>query len=145
MLAGDALLTNLDPICLGKNRVTKILVAEDESEIRDLISFTLELSGYQVIEAANGQEAFNLAQQDPPDLVLLDVRMPFMTGYETCAAMKSEKKLRNVPIMFLSAKGQDYEIQMGYQAGAQEYLVKPFSPELLIKRIKVLLTGSKKK
>jgi DNA-binding response OmpR family regulator len=123
--------------------VTRILVAEDEGEIRDLISFTLEISGYQVVEAANGREAINLARQDPPDLVLLDVRMPGMTGYETCSLMQSEKKLKNVPVIFLSAKGQDSEVQMGYQAGAREYLVKPFSPDLLLKRIKVLLAEPK--
>jgi DNA-binding response OmpR family regulator len=122
----------------------KILIAEDECELRELISFTLEKSGYQVVEAADGAEAFHLARRDPPDLVLLDVRMPRMTGYDTCAAMRADKKLKDIPVIFLSAKGQDSEIQMGLQAGAQEYLVKPFSPELLVKRIKVLLAREKK-
>ena len=122
----------------------KILIAEDECELRELISFTLEKSGYQVVEAADGAEAFQLARRDPPDLVLLDVRMPRMTGYDTCAAMRADKKLKDIPVIFLSAKGQDSEIQRGLQAGAQEYLVKPFSPELLVKRIKVLLAREKK-
>ncbi len=124
--------------------MSKILIAEDECELRELISFTLEKYGFQVVEAADGEEAYQLARRNSPDLALLDVRMPRMTGYDTCAAMRADKRLKDIPVIFLSAKGQDSEIQMGLQAGAQEYLVKPFSPELLVKRIKVLLTREKK-
>ena len=119
--------------------MAKILIAEDERDIRDLITFTLGFAGYEVVAAANGEEAVNLARQEIPDLVLMDVRMPRMTGYEACAAMKADAKLKDIPVIFLSAKGQDSEIQAGLQAGAVEYLLKPFAPDQLTARIQVVL------
>jgi DNA-binding response OmpR family regulator len=119
--------------------MTKILIAEDERDIRDLITFTLGFAGYEVVAAANGEEAVNLARQELPDLVLMDVRMPRMTGYEACNVMKADEKLKNIPIIFLSAKGQDSEIQAGLQAGAVEYLLKPFAPDQLTARIQAVL------
>jgi CheY-like chemotaxis protein len=119
--------------------MTRILIAEDERDIRDLITFTLQYAGYEVLAASNGEEALKLAQQDIPDLVLMDVRMPRMTGYEACAAMKADPKLKDVPVIFLSAKGQDSEIQTGLQSGAEEYLLKPFAPDQLIKRIQTIM------
>jgi DNA-binding response OmpR family regulator len=119
--------------------MAKILIAEDERDIRDLITFTLGFAGYEVVAAANGEEAMNLARQEIPDLVLMDVRMPRMTGYEACAAMKADAKLKDIPVIFLSAKGQDSEIQTGLQAGAVEYLLKPFAPDQLTARIQAVL------
>ncbi len=119
--------------------MTKILIAEDERDIRDLITFTLQFSGYEVVAASNGEEALSLARQENPDLILMDVRMPRMTGYEACAAMKADPKLMDVPVIFLSAKGQDAEIQTGLQAGAVEYLLKPFAPDQLTQRIQIVL------
>jgi DNA-binding response OmpR family regulator len=119
--------------------MAKILIAEDERDIRDLITFTLGFAGYEVVAAANGEEAVNLARQEIPDLVLMDVRMPRMTGYEACAAMKADAKLKDIPVIFLSAKGQDSEIQTGLQAGAVEYLLKPFAPDQLTARIQAVL------
>jgi DNA-binding response OmpR family regulator len=81
----------------------------------------------------------NLARQEIPDLVLMYVRMPRMTGYEACALMKADLKLKDIPVIFLSAKGQDSEIQTGLQAGAVEYLLKPFAPDQLTARIQVVL------
>lgn len=119
--------------------MAKILIAEDERDIRDLIVFTLQFSGYQVVAASNGEEAVNLARQETPDLILMDVRMPRMTGYEACTAMKADPNLKDVPVIFLSAKGQDSEIQAGIQAGAVEYLLKPFAPDQLTSRIQAVL------
>jgi CheY-like chemotaxis protein len=119
--------------------MAKILIAEDERDIRDLITFTLGFAGYEVVAAANGEEAVNLARQEIPDLVLMDVRMPRMTGYEACAVMKADAKLKDIPVIFLSAKGQDAEIQTGLEAGAVEYLLKPFAPDQLTDRIQVVL------
>jgi CheY-like chemotaxis protein len=119
--------------------MTRILIAEDERDIRDLITFTLQFAGYEVMAASNGEEAVKLAQQETPDLVLMDVRMPRMTGYEACAAMKADPKLKDVPVIFLSAKGQDSEIQIGLQAGAEEYLLKPFAPAQLTERIQAVM------
>lgn len=120
--------------------MAKILIAEDERDIRDLITFTLGFAGYEVVAAANGEEAVNLARQEIPDLILMDVRMPRMTGYEACIILKADYRLKDIPVIFLSAKGQDSEIQTGLQAGAVEYLLKPFAPDQLTARIKAVLT-----
>jgi len=125
--------------------MAKILIAEDERDIRDLITFTLGFAGYEVVSAANGEEALKLAGQEAPDLVLMDVRMPRMTGYEACAAMKADEKLKDIPVIFLSAKGQDAEIQTGLQVGAVEYLLKPFAPDQLTARIQAVLAQFGKK
>ncbi len=119
--------------------MAKILIAEDERDIRDLITFTLGFAGFEVVAAANGEEAVNLARQEIPDLILMDVRMPRMTGYEACALMKADAKLKDIPVIFLSAKGQDSEIQTGLQAGAADYLLKPFAPDQLTERIQAVL------
>jgi CheY-like chemotaxis protein len=119
--------------------MTKIMIAEDERDIRDLITFTLRFANYDVVAASNGEEAVALARKEVPDLILMDVRMPRMTGYEACAAIKAEPNLKDIPIIFLSAKGQDSEIQAGLQAGAVEYLLKPFAPDQLTERIQRIL------
>ncbi len=119
--------------------MTKILIAEDERDIRDLITFTLRFANYDVVAASNGEEAVTLARKEVPDLILMDVRMPRMTRYEACAVIKAEPNLKNIPIIFLSAKGQDAEIQAGLQAGAVEYLLKPFAPDQLTERIQAIL------
>ncbi|HZD55208.1 MAG TPA: response regulator [Anaerolineales bacterium] len=119
--------------------MTKILIAEDERDIRDLITFTLRFAGYEVIAATNGQEAFELAGQEMPDLVLMDVRMPRMTGYEACKRIKSEENTRRIPVVFLSAKGQEAEVNAGMEAGAEEYILKPFSPDELTEQVRLIL------
>ena len=119
--------------------MSKILIAEDERDIRDLITFTLGFAGYEVVGAANGEEAVTLARQEIPDLILMDVRMPRMTGYEACTAMKADAKLKDIPVIFLSAKGQDSEIQAGLQVGAIDYILKPFAPDQLTARIQAVL------
>jgi len=119
--------------------MTKILVAEDEPDIRELVTFMLRFAGYEVVAAANGEDAVLTAARELPDLVLLDVRMPRMTGYEACRLMRANPDLRNVPVVFLSAKGQDTEIRSGMDAGAEEYLLKPFSPMDLTNRVRTIL------
>ncbi|MBM3152476.1 MAG: response regulator [Chloroflexi bacterium] len=119
--------------------MAKILIAEDERDIRELITFTLRFAGYEVVAAGNGEEALDLARQEKPDLVLMDVRMPRMTGYEACARIKADPELQHIPVIFLSAKGQESEIDEGLKAGAEEYLLKPFALEQLTQRIQVAL------
>jgi CheY-like chemotaxis protein len=119
--------------------MAKILIAEDERDIRDLVAFTLRFAGYEVFTAANGEEAVELAPNVNPDLILMDVRMPRMTGYEACRLMKLNPDLRDIPIVFLSAKGQETEIQQGLDAGAEEYLLKPFAPDQLTSHVKTIL------
>src|SRR5512132_2801611 len=119
--------------------MAKILIAEDERDIRDLVAFTLRFAGYEVFVATNGEEAVQMAPQVNPDLVLMDVRMPRMTGYEACRIMKANPDLKDIPIVFLSAKGQESEIQQALEAGAEEYLLKPFAPDQLTNHIKAIL------
>lgn len=116
-----------------------ILVAEDERDIRELINFTLMFAGHKVTQAANGAEALELTLQVKPDLVMMDVRMPKMTGYEACRQMKQREDIRHIPVVFLSAKGQDEEVQTGIEAGAVAYILKPFAPEELTRRIAEIL------
>ena len=112
-----------------------ILVAEDERDIRELINFMLMFAGHTVTLAANGAEAVEMAAQARPDLILMDVRMPRMSGYEACRQIKSSDQLKDVPLVFLSAKGQDDEIQSGLDAGAVAYILKPFTPEELLQQV----------
>lgn len=124
--------------------MAKILIAEDERDIRDLIAFTLRFAGHEVITTSNGEEALNMALQTIPDLILLDVRMPRMTGYEACRQIKMDERTNEIPVVFLSAKGQESEVQTGLAAGATEYILKPFSPDNLTERIKVILQKEEK-
>ena len=119
--------------------MAKILIAEDERDIRDLIEFTLKYAGYEVVKASNGAEAVELAPTVKPDLILLDVRMPRMTGYEACRTIKSMDTMKNIPIVFLSAKGQQSEMESGMDAGAYDYILKPFAPDELNRRVKEIL------
>ena len=124
--------------------MTKILIAEDEPDIRDLVKFTLTFAGYTVVAVTNGAEALEAARIEKPDLVLMDVRMPRMTGYEACSAMKADPTLKHIPVVFLSAKGQESEIRVGMDAGAEDYILKPFAPMELSARVGELLEKYKK-
>ena len=119
--------------------MSKILVTEDERDIRELIAFTLRFAGYEVVTAENGEEGVLLAAQEKPDMILMDVRMPKLTGYEACARIKADPELADIPVVFLSAKGQETEIRTGLDAGASEYLLKPFGPMELVERVKELM------
>jgi CheY-like chemotaxis protein len=119
--------------------MARILIAEDEPDIRELVAFTLRFAGHEVTTTSNGEEALYKAAEIFPDLILMDVRMPKMTGYDACRAMKADPDLRDIPVVFLSAKGQDSEIQTGLDAGAEEYLLKPFAPDQLTQRVKAIL------
>ncbi|MCL4303396.1 MAG: response regulator [Anaerolineae bacterium] len=117
-----------------------ILVAEDERDIRELIVFTLQIAGFNVVEVPNGEEAVKKAPEVKPDLILMDVRMPKMTGFEACKALKQQEITKDIPVIFLSAKGQETEISTGLDLGAEEYFLKPFAPDDLIKRVNKILT-----
>jgi len=119
--------------------MSKILIAEDERDIRELIAFTLRFAGFEVFTTTNGEEALNTLDQLQPDLVLLDIRMPRVNGYQVCQKIKTNPKTQHIPVVFLSAKGQEAEVLEGYNVGADEYIVKPFSPDHLIERVKEIL------
>ncbi|HFD40489.1 MAG TPA: response regulator [Anaerolineae bacterium] len=118
----------------------KILVAEDERDIRQLIAFSLEFLGYKVVQASNGAEAVEKAPVEQPDLIMLDVRMPKLNGYEACRKLKSQEATKDIPVVFLSARGQETEIKHGLELGAEEYILKPFAPDVLQKRVTSILT-----
>jgi DNA-binding response OmpR family regulator len=117
-----------------------VLVAEDERDIRELIVFTLQIAGLRVVDVPNGEEAIKKAIAMVPDLILMDVRMPKVTGYEACKSLKKEEKTKDIPIIFLSAKGQETEISIGLELGAEEYFLKPFAPDELIRQVNKILT-----
>jgi len=119
--------------------MVKILIAEDERDIRELIAFTLRFAGFEIELASNGVEAVEIAPKVVPDLILMDVRMPRMTGYQACEVLKEDPVTKDIPVVFLSAKGQESEIQEGLGVGAKEYILKPFAPETLTAQVKRIL------
>ena len=123
--------------------MAKILIAEDERDIRDLIAFTLKFAGHEVVAASNGEEAYQLALKEIPELIIMDVRMPKMTGYEACRLIKADPTTKHIPVVFLSAKGQEAEVQNGLAAGADEYLLKPFAPDQLTRKVAEILDKPK--
>lgn len=123
--------------------MARILIAEDERDIRDLIKFTLSFAGHEITTTVNGEEAYQKAQELTPDLILLDVRMPRMTGYEACEKIKTDETTKHIPVVFLSAKGQEKEVQTGMEVGAVEYILKPFAPDQLIDRVNAILADHK--
>ena len=124
--------------------MTKILIAEDEADIRELIKITLSFGGFEVVAAEDGRRAVELAQEGPFDLIMMDVQMPHMNGYEACREIKKIPTLREVPVVFLSAKGQSSEVREGLGAGAIDYMLKPFAPDELITRINQILANGGK-
>lgn len=120
--------------------MARILVAEDEEDIRELIAFALtNLRDFEVIAVSNGFEALEKAQTESLDLIILDVKMPRMSGYEVCTELKGSKTTANIPVVFLSARGQEGEIKEGLKVGGLEYILKPFAPEDLCKRVTRIL------
>jgi DNA-binding response OmpR family regulator len=119
--------------------MTRILVAEDEPDIRHLIALTLEFNGFEVVSVSDGFEAIEAAKAGGFDLILLDVRMPRITGYDACRQIRELTITKETPIVFLSAKGQESEVEAGLEAGADEYILKPFAPNDLIERINFYL------
>ena len=120
----------------------KVLIAEDERDIRELVGFTLTFGGYQVVEVPNGAVAVEKAQEELPDLIILDVRMPKMTGYEACKKLKSMEKTKDIPVVFLSAKGQEQEVKQGMEVGALAYILKPFAPNDLLEQVSKILRST---
>jgi CheY-like chemotaxis protein len=119
--------------------VSRILIADDEPHIRKLVSFTLGNRGYEIVQACDGGEAVALAGQTQPDLILLDVMMPVMTGYDALRALKADPATADIPVVMLSAKSQKAEVEEGLACGAHEYICKPFTPKDLVQRVGELL------
>lgn len=120
----------------------RIAVADDDTDIRRLIVFTLKRRGYTVLEASNGEMALDLIRRELPDLAVLDVMMPVMTGLEVARTLGEDAATAAIPILILSAKGQATEIEEGLTSGANAYLVKPFAPSELASQVEALLASS---
>lgn len=114
----------------------KILLIEDEDTITELVLFGLKARGYQMITARDGEEGFNKLVTDKPDLVLLDIMVPKIDGYQFCQMVKSDEQLKNIPIVVLSALAQRKEIERAAELGADEYVTKPFQMESLVSIIR---------
>lgn len=117
----------------------KVLVADDEHNIRNILDFSLHAEGFQVVSALNGEDAFKLAVESTPDLIILDVMMPGQGGVETCRALKADKRTSAVPVILLTAMADKKNRAAGLEAGADAYITKPFSPQKVIEEVQNLL------
>jgi DNA-binding response OmpR family regulator len=120
-------------------RTPTILVADDEEDLRELVAYRLTRSGYHVIGAGDGQEALELAAARTPDLMVLDVMMPKLDGYELTRRVRAEAALRSIPVILLTARSQESDIDRGFEVGADDYLKKPFNPDELVARVRAVL------
>jgi DNA-binding response OmpR family regulator len=119
--------------------MAKILLAEDEHHIAEMITFKLTNGGHQVVRARNGEEAVLLAGSENPDLIMLDVMMPVLGGFEVLRRLKADAVLRSVPVIMVTAKGQERDVVNGLREGATDYIVKPFSLKELAARVELVL------
>ena len=116
-----------------------ILVADDDADIRDIVSFRLRRAGYETVEASNGDEALKLAHDRPPALCILDVMMPQVNGFEVVRELRGDASTEAIPILMLTASVQDKDIAKGFETGADDYLRKPFKTNELLDRVASLL------
>jgi two-component system alkaline phosphatase synthesis response regulator PhoP len=117
----------------------KILVVDDEIYIVHILDFSLGMEGYEVVTALDGEQALEKVKSEKPDLIVLDIMMPKLDGYEVCKSIKSNSATQNIPVILLSAKGRNVDQKMGFDVGADDYITKPFSPRKLVERINQLL------
>jgi DNA-binding response OmpR family regulator len=116
-----------------------VLAADDDEDILALVTFRLERSGYTVLQARDGAEALELARAEKPDLAVLDVMMPKLDGLELTRRLRAEEATSRMPIILLTARAQDTDVQQGFDAGADDYIRKPFSPQELRSRVQAML------
>ena len=117
-----------------------VLVVDDEQDILDLVRFRLEHDGYRVLTASDGQTGLTLAQQERPDLCILDVMMPKLSGLEVLANLRADPATADTRVILLTARGQDADVDRGFELGAQDYVTKPFSPKELRRRVHAQLS-----
>jgi two-component system alkaline phosphatase synthesis response regulator PhoP len=117
----------------------RILVVDDEIYIVHILDFSLGMEGYEVVTALDGEQAVEKARSEKPDLIVLDIMMPKLDGYETCKILKGDDATKNIPVILLSAKGRNVDQKIGFEVGADDYITKPFSPRKLVERINSIL------
>ena len=121
----------------------KILIVDDEKDILELIGYNLEREGYQIVKALSGEEALRSSRLEKPDLILLDLMLPGIDGLEVLKKLKIDSKTVNIPTVLLTAKGEEADIVTGLELGADDYITKPFSPRVLLARIRAALRRQK--
>ena len=121
--------------------VKKILIVDDQSEVRELVEVTLRIGPYEILQASSGDEALTITRSERPDLVLLDVMMPnsSVDGFDVCRQIKSDPATRNISVVMITARGQEADLEIGRQAGADDYFTKPFSPLELMNKVEEIL------
>jgi DNA-binding response OmpR family regulator len=117
----------------------KVLVIDDEEYIQHILNFSFGAEGYDVVTAADGEEGIKKAKSEKPDIIVLDIMMPKMDGYEACKRLKTDPNTKSIPVILLTAKGREVDRKLGSQAGADDYVVKPFSPGRLIERVEGMM------
>ena len=117
----------------------RILVVDDEIYIVHILDFSLGMEGYEVVTALDGEQALEKARAEKPDLIVLDIMMPRLDGYETCKQLKADAATKDIPVILLSAKGRNVDQKVGFEVGADDYITKPFSPRKLVERINAIL------
>ena len=116
-----------------------LLLVEDEPDLNETISFNLDSEGYEVTSTFNGKDALNAIEKKKPDLILLDLMLPDMSGLEICRELRSSKKTKKIPIMMVTAKGEEVDRIVGFELGADDYIVKPFSIREFMLRVSAML------
>lgn len=119
--------------------MTRVLVIEDESDLAEVLQYNLAAAGFDVTVAGRGKEGLRLAGQSPPDLVLLDLMLPDVPGTDVCRTLKADARTRHVPVIMLTAKGEEIDRVVGFEIGAEDYVVKPFSVRELLLRVQAVL------
>jgi DNA-binding response OmpR family regulator len=117
----------------------RILVVDDENDLVETLSLRLEANGYEVLKAYDGQEGFEKAKKQKPDLIILDLMLPKIDGYKVCRMLKFDQKYRHIPVLLFTARAQDSDKKLGEEVGADAYITKPFEPPALLEKIKELL------
>ena len=117
----------------------KILMVDDEPEFLEMVKTRLEAGGYEVITASDGQQGLDKAKKEKPDLIILDLMLPKMDGYKVCGFLKKDTRYSRIPIIILSARAQEEDMQLGEELGADAYIIKPFDAAALLGKIKEFL------
>jgi two-component system alkaline phosphatase synthesis response regulator PhoP len=119
----------------------RILVVDDEVYIVHILEFSLSMEGYEVLTAFDGEEAIQRIESESPDLVVLDIMMPKLDGYEVCRRVRDDERFNGLPVILLSAKGRSADVDKGLRVGADAYMTKPFRPRVLLDKIEELLAA----
>ncbi|WP_461022603.1 response regulator transcription factor [Thalassiella azotivora] len=117
----------------------RVLVADDDRDIRELVAFRLEAAGFEVEQAEDGAQALERLRRSPPDLAVLDVMMPGLSGMDVTRQLRADPVTAHVPVILLTARAQEADVEAGFAAGVDDYVVKPFSPRELVSRVQAVL------